>query len=247
MRNVAASLLAAALLFTVPALASSGEISLHANNDVGNLKSLQRGARNYMNYCAGCHSAQYMRYSRLASDLQLSDDVLKENLMFGAGKIGGTMISAMPKDAAAEWFSAVPPDLTLTARSRGVDWIYAYLKSFYADDSKTFGVNNTVLPGASMPHVLWDLQGIQTADFEVHKNEDGNEERQFVGFHLAKPGKLSPEEYDGFVRDTVNFLDYIAEPMQLERQRLGIKVLAYLTLLFVLALALKKEFWKDVK
>ena len=188
-----------------------------------------------------------MRYSRVADDLGLSDELIKENLMFGAGKIGYTMMSAMPADQAAEWFGAAPPDLSLTARSRGVDWIYSYLKSFYVDETRAFGVNNTILANASMPHVLVELQGIQKADSEVHTKEDGSQEKVFAGFHLDTPGKLTPEEYDDFVRDLVNFMDYIAEPMQLERQRLGIMVMAYLVLLFILAYVLKKEFWKDVK
>jgi ubiquinol-cytochrome c reductase cytochrome c1 subunit len=219
-----------------------------ANNDVSNLASLQRGARNFVNYCSGCHSAQYVRYSRLAADLELTEDQVKDNLMFVGSSIHDTMRSTLPAQAAARWFGTTPPDLSLMARARGTDYIYTFLKSFYADPSRPTGVNNLVLPGTSMPHVLWEVQGLQKAVYDGESDPAHDAvHKKFSGFELAQPGQLTPEEFDQFVRDTVNFLDYIAEPMQLKRQSLGFKVLAFLLVFFLFAYMLKKEYWKDVK
>ena len=214
-----------------------------ANNDVSNKASLQRGARNFVNYCSGCHSAKYVRFNRLAVDLALTDAQVTQNLIFNGGKLTDTMTINMSEADAAKWFGKAPPDLSLIARARGTDYLYAFLKSFYLDPSRPTGTNNTVLAGAAMPHVLWELQGLQKAVYE----EGEGAEKHFKGFELVTKGKLSPEEYDEFVRDTVNFLDYIGEPKQLERRALGFKVLGFLLLLFLLAYALKQEYWKDVK
>ncbi len=218
-----------------------------ANNDVSNVASLQRGARNYMNYCAGCHSAKYVRFNRLAVDLGLTDAQVEQNLIFNGGKLTDTMTITMDEGDAARWFGKAPPDLSLIARSRGTDYLYSFLKSFYLDPSRPTGVNNTVLASAAMPHVLWELQGLQRAVYEGVTAPDGSVEKHFTGFELATPGQLSPEAYDEFVRDTVNFLDYIGEPVQLQRRNLGFRVLGFLLLLFLLAYALKQEYWKDVK
>lgn len=218
-----------------------------ANNDVGNVASLQRGARNFVNYCFGCHSAQYVRYNRVAADLGLTEDQTIENLMFTGERPSDHMKIAMsPKDA-ERWFGRTPPDLTLIARSKGPDYVYTFLKSFYVDPSRPTGMNNTVLPGASMPHVLWELQGAQHAVYEGVTDAEGNVQKQFKGFELAQAGQLNPEEYDRFVRDTVNFLDYIGEPMQRERVSLGIGVMFFLFVFFGFVYFLKKEYWKDVK
>jgi len=214
----------------------------HAGNDVGNVASLQRGARNFVNYCMGCHSAKYVRFNRLAKDLQLSEDQVIDNLMFAAEKLHETMQVAMPPEDAARWFGRAPPDLTLMARARGTDYIYTFLKSFYLDDSRPTGVNNLVLAGASMPHVLWELQGLQRKT--VEQDEAGHEH---IRLEPVTEGSLTPEEYDQFVRDLVNFLDYTAEPMQLERQRLGFWVLLFLLVFGLFAYLLKAEIWKDVK
>ena len=214
-----------------------------ANNDVSNKASLQRGARNFVNYCSGCHSAKYVRFNRLAVDLALTDAQVTQNLIFNGGKLTDTMTINMSEADAAKWFGKAPPDLSLIARARGTDYLYAFLKSFYLDPSRPTGTNNTVLAGAAMPHVLWELQGLQKAVYE----EGEGAEKHLKGFELVTKGKLSPEEYDEFVRDTVNFLDYIGEPKQLERRALGFKVLGFLLLLFLLAYALKQEYWKDVK
>ena len=230
------------------AFASESGVHLErANNDVSNVASLQRGARNVVNYCLGCHSAQYVRYSRVAQDLGLSEDQVVNNLMFTGERPSDHMKNAMnPKDA-ERWFGRTPPDLSLIARAKGTDYIYTFLKSFYIDPARPSGMNNTVLPNASMPHVLWELQGLQRKVEEGKAGAEGDIEKQHMGFELATKGTLSPDEYDQFVRDTVNFLDYIGEPMQLERRSLGIKVLLFLFVLFGLVYYLKKEYWKDVK
>jgi len=218
-----------------------------ANNDIGNKASLQRGARNFVNYCSGCHSAKYVRYNRMAVDIGLSDDQVRDNLIFTDAKVTATMTNAMPAADAARWFGKAPPDLSLIARSRGVDYLYTFLKSFYLDPSRPTGMNNTVLPAAAMPNVLWELQGLQKAVYEGETTADSNIRKKFKGLELETKGKLTPEEYDQFVRDTVNFLAYIGEPAQLQRRELGIRVLGFLLVLFLLAYALKQEYWKDIK
>jgi ubiquinol-cytochrome c reductase cytochrome c1 subunit len=227
--------------------ATGGVPLMPAGNDVSNQASLQRGARNFVNYCLGCHSAKYVRYNRLAQDLGLSEEQVIENLMFTGERPFDTMQIAMKPADAQRWFGVQPPDLSLIARSRGTDYIYTFLHSFYADDSRPTGVNNLVLPGTAMPHVLWEKQGIQKALYEGETDEQGNMHKRFTGFELVRPGQLSPEQYDEFVRDTVNFLDYIGEPMKLERQRLGIRVIGFLLVFFLFAYLLKREYWKDVK
>jgi ubiquinol-cytochrome c reductase cytochrome c1 subunit len=228
--------------------ASAGGPLQSAHNDVGNIASLQRGARNFVNYCSGCHSTKYVRYSRLAKDLGLTEAQVTDNLMFSGERIHDTMKTAMRPEDAGHWFGTTPPDLTLIARSRGSDYIYSFLKSFYVDPSRPTGMNNLMLPGTSMPHVLWELQGLQQAVYDGESDAEHNAvHKKFKEFELAKQGSLPPQEYDQFVRDTVNFLDYIAEPMQLERRNLGMRVLAFLLVFFLFAYFLKKEFWKDVK
>jgi ubiquinol-cytochrome c reductase cytochrome c1 subunit len=219
----------------------------HANVDVGNVASLQRGARNFVNYCMGCHSAQYVRYNRLAQDLGIGEKQLVENLMFAAQKPQETMTIAMRPEDAEHWFGVAPPDLSLIARSRGADYLFNFLRGFYADPSRPNGVNNVMLPSTAMPHVLWELQGVQEAVFVEEAAEGGTSQKKLAELRLATPGKLTPEEYDRFVRDTVNFLVYIGEPMQLERQRLGYWVLGFLAIFGILAYLLKQEIWKDVK
>ncbi len=218
-----------------------------AKVNVADTAALQRGAAYYVNNCLGCHSLEYVRYNRLAEDLDLTEKQVTENLMFTGERIHDTMTVAMPADDAASWFGRTPPDLSLVARSRGEDWIYTFLKSFYVDPSKPTGTNNTVLVGASMPHVLWEAQGLQRAVFREEVDEAGNPHTVFEGFEQVSPGSMSPEGFDRMIRDIVTFLSYSGEPMQLERQRLGVKVLLFLLVFFVLAFLLKKEIWKDVK
>jgi ubiquinol-cytochrome c reductase cytochrome c1 subunit len=241
-------LVLAAALVPVAAFASGGEAALgKANVDISNTASLQRGARNFVNYCLGCHSAKYVRYNRMAADLGLSEQQLIDNLMFTGERPHDTMRNGIRPDDAKRWFGVVPPDLSLINRSRGADYVYTFLRSFYADPSKATGVNNMVLPGTAMPHVLWELQGVQEAVWEGDVDEHGNAHRVFKEFSIPTPGKLSPEEFDGFVHDTVNFLEYISEPAQLQRRALGFPVIAFLVFFTLLAWALKKEYWKDVK
>jgi len=243
-----ALLVAGALLLCVSVAGAEEEATWmgEAHIDVGNRASLQRGAKYFVNYCLGCHSARYVRFSRIGEDLGIDPHQLATDLMFTADKPQQTMEIAMPAADAKRWFGRTPPDASLLARSRGPDWIYNYLTSFYADDSRPWGVNNLLLPNAVMPHVLWELQGTQRAVFREEKDADGRSHSVFERFELATPGRLTAEQYDGVVRDIVNFLAYMGEPVQQERRSLGLRVLAYLGLLFVLAYALKKEFWKDV-
>ncbi|HEY5807701.1 MAG TPA: cytochrome c1 [Povalibacter sp.] len=225
-----------------------GSLLQSAHNDVSNVASLQRGARNFVNYCMGCHSAKYVRYNRLGADLGLSETQVIDNLMFTGERPSDTMRISMRPEDAKHWFGTTPPDLSLMARARGTDHIYTFLKSFYLDPSRPTGVNNTMMPSTAMPHVLWELQGYQKAVYDGESDAEHNAvHRTFSGFELAQKGTLSPQEYDQFVRDTVNFLDYIGEPMQLKRQSLGLKVLGFLFVFFLFAYFLKKEYWKDVK
>jgi ubiquinol-cytochrome c reductase cytochrome c1 subunit len=214
-----------------------------ANNNVANTASLQRGAKYFVNYCLGCHSAKYVRYNRLGEDLQLSNQQLMDNLMFTGERPFDTMSIAMRPEDSKRWFSISPPDLSLIARSRGPDYIYTYLHSFYAAPDRPTGVNNVVLPNTSMPHVLWKLQGIQRAVFEA--DEHGVQE--FKGFEMMRPGELDARAYDEVVRDIVNFLDYIGEPMKRERQQLGVRVIGFLLVFLLISYMLKKEIWKDVQ
>ena len=197
------------------------------------LVSLQTGAKLYVNYCLGCHSMQYMRYSGLAA-LGLSEGQIKDNLMFTADKVGEPMKGPLDAKAAKTWFGVNPPDLSVIARVRGADWLYTYLRSFYRDAKTTTGWNNTVFPNVAMPHALWTLQGERGLDEKTHKLTE-----------LSK-GALSVPEYDATVRDLVNFLVYASEPAAADRKTLGIAVLLALGVLFIFAYAVKKEFWKDV-
>lgn len=265
--------LAVALVTASPlAIASSeGGAMKPANTRVDNIASLQRGAKLFFNYCIGCHSIQYMRYARIGEDLGLTEDQVMKNLNFTGGKYGETIHSSMPPEDAARWFGKAPPDLSLEARAKGPDWIYNYLKSFYVDPARPVGWNNTVFPGASMPNVLWELQGVQHATFEPKEKKteacsgegDGckNGQREtehckegqteldgkcLAHLEVATPGKESAQEFDESVRDLTAFLQYVGEPAALQRTKLGVWVVLYLAALTFLAWLLKKEYWKDV-
>lgn len=231
-----------------PALAAGGGAAWGdpANVDLGNVGSLQRGARNFMNYCSGCHSAKYVRYNQLGRDLGLTDQQLIDNLMFAAVKPTETIEIAMRPADAQRWFGQPPPDLSLITRARGADYVYNFLRSFYVDAARPLGVNNLMLPNASMPHVLWSLQGLQRPVYE-DVTHDGVTERRIKGFEPERPGTLAPAEYDEFVRDTVNFLAYIGEPVKRQRESLGVLVIAFLLVFGVLAYLLKQEIWKEVR
>jgi ubiquinol-cytochrome c reductase cytochrome c1 subunit len=246
-RNVITGLAAALILLAASQSYAAGGAALeHANIEPGNIASLQRGARNFMNYCSGCHSAKYVRFSTIGRDLELSDEQLSENLMFNAEKTHDVIDVAMSGADAGRWFGVAPPDLSLIGRAKGADYIYSFLKGFYVQSESPTGVDNTVLAGTSMPHVLWELQGFQQANFSEH-TEDGVTTKHFEGFEPLTEGELDAEGYDEFVRDTTNFLVYIAEPIRSERRTLGVWVLMYLIFFWVIAVMLKKQIWKDVK
>jgi len=216
-----------------------------ANTDVSDTASLQRGAKYFVNYCLGCHSAEYVRYNRLGADLDLSEDEIIENIMFTGERPFDTMINAITADDAARWFGVTPPDLSLIARSRGTDYLYNFLRGFYQDESALTGANNVWLENTAMPHVLWELQGVRRAVF-VDGEINGVAIQVFEHFETETPGTLSESAYDEVVRDIVTFLDYISEPMQLERRALGVRVIGFLLIFLLIAYMLKREIWKDV-
>jgi ubiquinol-cytochrome c reductase cytochrome c1 subunit len=224
--------------------------SWRASDDVGNTASLQRGARNFMGYCAGCHSLKYERYSRLASDLKISPGELQQYLLPPGAKPADYIVTTMPAADAAIWFGKAPPDLSLMARARGNDYLYQYLKTFYVDPTTPTGVNNLRLATTAMPAVLSELEGVKRAVFkdEQKPGVDGKPmtEHVFDHFESLAPGSLSAAQYDEFVHDTVNFLDYVGEPTQLERRALGVWVVLFLLVFTCLAWLLKQEYWKDV-
>jgi len=231
--------LVALLFLPMLALANSGEHLEKWPGSVSDTASLQNGAKLFVNYCLNCHGASYFRYKKL-TELGLTEAQVRDNLMFTADKIGEQMrVAANPKEQKL-WFGAAPPDLTIIARARaseagsGADWLYTYLRSFYRDPNRPTGWNNTVFANVGMPHVLYGLQGQQVLNHETHKLE------------LAVPGQMSPAEFDKSVSDLVGYLVWMAEPQQQFRKTLGVFVLAFLALLFVLAYALKKEYWKDI-
>ena len=237
------------LLALAPAwvLAAGGQ-GVHldkANIDPTNKQSLQRGARIFVNYCLSCHSASLMRYERMGNDLGIDEKLVSENLMFTGGKVGELMTVATAAADAKEWFGTVPPDLSVIARARGVDWLYTYMRSFYRDDSRHIGTNNLVFPDVGMPNVLWELQGMQEAVLTTVKDHDGTEHK-VVELELAEPGLQTPKEFDRTVRDLVNFLDYMGEPAKYERRQLGTKVILFLLVFLVLAYLLKRDYWKDI-
>ena len=235
---------ASGLLISFSVFAAGGGEKLQAGNDLGDRASLQRGAQLYMNYCAGCHSLKYMRYSRMAEDLGLSEEEVMENLNFTGAKFGETIGVSMPAGPATEWFGKMPPDLSLISRVRTSDWVYTYLKSFYLDESRPLGWNNKLFPNASMPNPLWELQGLQHAEFGPVDPATG--ERHVEGLKVAQAGRQSAQEFDQTARDITNFLEYVGEPAALKRQSVGVWVILFLAALTFLAYLLKQEYWKDV-
>ncbi|MHC8441804.1 MAG: cytochrome c1 [Candidatus Eutrophobiaceae bacterium] len=227
--------------------ASGGGNLMTMEVDLSDGESLQRGARLFRNYCLSCHSAAYMRYSRMGEDLGLTDKVLLKNFIFDpTQKVGGTMMVAMEKKSAVRYFNAAPPDLSVTARSRGSDWLYTYFKTFYLDPKRPFGVNNLAFPNVGMPHVLWELQGEQVPIYEEMQIRNGGVQKKLVGIELSKPGLQSEQEYDRTVKDLVNFMVYLGEPVQLKRKKIGVWVMFYLFILLGILWMLKKEYWRDV-
>ena len=225
---------------------SAGHHLYKADVDISDKASLQRGARIFVNYCMGCHSASYMRYNRMGDDLGIEESILQRNLMFGTERSGNTMISAMQKGDAEKFFGTAAPDLSVIARSRGADWLFAYLMTFYRDDSRPFGVNNLVFRDVAMPHVLWELQGIQRPVYKMVQNEYGSQQEVIDHLELETPGLLDSYGYKSTVNDLVNFLVYVGEPAQIQRRNIGVMVIFYLIVLLVIVYMLKKEFWKDI-
>ncbi len=201
--------------------------------DAANHESLQRGARTFVNYCLNCHSANYMRYNRLL-EIGLTEQQIKDNLLFAGDKVGDQMKVAINKVDAKKWFGVAPPDLSVEVRARGADWVYTYMRGFYRDSTRPTGWNNVAYDKVAMPHVLYELQGEQTLNHETHQ------------LTLTKPGRLSVAEYDTLVGDLTNYMAYMAEPAKHQRNRLGWFVLLFLGVLLVLTYKLKKAYWKDI-
>lgn len=222
------------MLLPLLTFANEVKIGVTAPIDVNDHASLQRGAKIFINNCLNCHSANYMRYNRL-QDIGLTEKQIKDNLLFAGEKVGDTMTVAMnPKDA-KKWFGVVPPDLSVEVRARGADWVYAYMRGFYRDETTPTGWNNIVYDKVAMPHVLYQMQGEQVLNHETHQLE------------LVKPGKLSPSEYNAYIGDLTNYMAFMAEPGKQQRQQIGWWVLLFLGVILVLARKLKKEYWKDIK
>lgn len=235
---------ASGLLLSLSALSATGGPVQHAGTDIGDQASLQRGAQLYMNYCSACHSLKYMRYSRMAEDLGLSEEEVMTNLNFTGAKFGEQVQVSMPVAGAESWFGKMPPDLSVISRVRGSDWIYSYLKSFYLDESRPLGWNNTVFPNASMPNVLWEMQGLQRP---VHGDVDeATGEATIASLEIATPGTQSSAEFDQTARDITAFLEYVGEPAALKRQSIGVWVILFLAFFTFLAWLLKQEYWRDV-
>ena len=234
---------ATGLLFSAAALAAAGGPVQQAGNDLSDRASLQRGAKLYMNYCSSCHSLKFLRYSRMAEDLGLTEEEVMGNLNFTGAKFGEHIQVTMRDADGTEWFGKMPPDLSLISRVRGSDWVYTYLKSFYLDESRPLGWNNKLFPNASMPNPLWQMQGLQHAEFG---KADAAGERPVEALKVTQPGDVPPQQYDRAVRDITNFLEYAGEPAALKRQGIGVWVILFLALLALLAYLLKQEYWRDV-
>ena len=232
-------------LLPLPLLASEGGGLQSAHTNIASPASLQRGARLFMNYCSGCHSLEYMRYSRVAQDLGLSEEQAMRNLNFTGAKFGEPIKASMSVADATQFFGKAPPDLSLVARSRGVDWVYTYLKSFYVDESKASGWNNPLLPGVSMPNVLWEMQGVQRAQWETG-HEGGEPHLKSLTVAESERGSMTEAEFDEAARDITTFLQYAGEPAALQRSSIGVWVVLFLALLTVLSYLVKVEYWKDV-
>lgn len=227
--------------------ASGGGILLDkAEIELGNQEVLRRGAKLFVDYCMGCHSIKYMSYARMGEDLGLSNEQVADDLLLPGNKIGDYMTISMPQEQSKEWFGVTPPDLSVVSRSRGTDWLYTYLRSFYVDTSRPFGVNNLLFKDVAMPHVMSGLEGIKKAIFKDEKDEHGRLLTVFKGFEQVSAGSISTAEFDRAMLDLVTFLDYVGEPAKLKRRQLGLWVLMFLTVFLVIAYLLKKEYWKDI-
>lgn len=251
MKKIVVLFIAAVMLTPVLAIASGGVHLESAPIDIYDKESLRRGAKAFGDYCYSCHAASFMRFNRIAKDLEMPEEEVREMLIHTRGKkgaptkIGDLMKVSMTADYAKNAFGTAVPDLSLAARARGADWVYTYLRSFYVDQDRPTGFNNAVFPDVAMPNVLWSLQGLQKPVYKKVMHDD-IEVEQLEGFEQIQAGKLTRVEYDMFLGDLTNFMVYLAEPVQLERRSLGWKVLLFLVVLFGFAYALKKEYWKDI-
>ena len=238
-----AAAFAGGLLLSLSALGAGGGHVQQAGTDLNERGSLERGGALYMNYCAGCHSLGYVRYARIGEDLGLTEDEVLQNLHFGGGKIGDHVVSPMTAEMGLAAFGKAPPDLSVISRVRGPDWIYTYLKSFYLDESRPLGWNNTLFANASMPNPLWELQGMQQP---VYGKADATGEKPVEGFTVGQPGTQDAAQFDQTVRDITAFLEYAGEPAALKREKLGVWVLLFLAFFTLMAWLLKTEYWRDV-
>lgn len=243
--NMKALLLGITLFVSTPVVfaagghKSCGDVECDkVNIDLSDMASLQRGARTFVNFCLSCHSASYMRYNRMGHDLGISDELVQENLLFAADKIGDPMKAVMSPEDGKKFFGVAPPDLSVVSRSRGPNWFYTYMRGFYRDPKSFSGWNNTVFPNVAMPHVLYEWQGEQRATFD--------KDRHFVKFEIERPGKMSEKEYNEAMRDLTNFMVYLGEPAKLVRFKVGAWTIAFLVVFLISAYLLKKEYWKDV-
>lgn len=246
-----------AALALAPALVIAAESGFpldKAPDRTTDMSALQNGAKLFVNYCLNCHSASAMRYNRM-TDIGLTEEQIKNNLLFTSDKVGDLMTAAMsPKDS-REWFGAAPPDLSVIARAKasgagtGPDWLYTYLRTYYKDDSRPIGWNNLVFPNVGMPHVLWELQGVRAAKFAEEKDPHDPEKvtHKFVGFEQIEPGKLNPIEFDSAVADLVSYLTWMSEPVQNKRRQLGVLVLLFMGIFMVIVWRLNASYWKEVK
>ena len=246
-------LIAALVLLPTLALASEGGFPLDPAPARTDLASLQNGAKLFVNYCLNCHSASAMRYNRLR-DIGLNEDQIKANLLFTTDKVGDLMKSAMTPTDGKAWFGAAPPDLSVIVRAKaseagsGADYIYTYLRTYYADSSRPTGWNNLVYPNVAMPHVLWQLQGVRNAKFVEEKDpHSGEVVHKFAGFEQVKPGTMSTMDYDAAVADLVSYMNWMSEPVQEKRRQLGVWVLLFLGITLVLVWRLNASYWKEVK
>ncbi|HEX9173555.1 MAG TPA: cytochrome c1 [Telluria sp.] len=252
--NFPKKLIAVLTLLPALAFASEGGHPLDRAPERASLASLQNGAKLFVNYCLNCHSATAMRYNRLR-DIGLSEDQIKENLLFSADKVGDVMKTALRPDDAKAWFGAVPPDLSVIVRAKsspagtGADYLYTYLRTFYKDDTRPTGWNNLVLPNVAMPHVMWQLQGVRTVKMveEADPHEPGKKIHKFAGFEQVTPGTMNATEFDTATADLVGYLDWMGEPARETRKKLGVVVLLFLSLFAFLAWRLNSSYWKEVK
>ena len=231
--------------WSVSALASGGVHLDKAEIVLGDQQALQRGAKLFTNYCMGCHSLKFMSYKRMSEDIGLTEEEVSNTLMLPGARIGDYMKISMPAAQSTEWFGVQPPDLSVVSRSRGTDWLYTYLRSFYVDAGRPFGVNNRVFKDVGMPHVMWELEGAKKAIFE-EVTEGAKTRIEFKGYERISEGSMTATEFDNAMLDLTSFLDYVGEPAKLKRHQLGFWVLVFLTILLVITYLLKKEYWKDI-